>query len=266
MKIYIGIWQVGHAKYIPQFMFSLRRLKNRKTPVPFNTYNWIMDSGAFSEININGKYTFTPQEYLRYVELHQPPLFFNMDYMCEPFVLRKTGLTVKEHQEKTISNQIKIMDLLKNYNIKSEFSGCIQGWKIEEYIEHIDMLKSQGLVTNKMGVGSICRRNSREQIIEVLKAVKQELPNTNLHGFGIKTDVLKERIIHDCLDSCDSMAWSFSGRRNKKSCTICEYPNSKNCANCYKYMLNWYNRLKIVHDNTLKQKVLKYYPEEDIFL
>ncbi len=74
-------------------MFSLRRLKERKSPAPFGGYDWIMDSGAFSEINLNGKYTFTPEEYLHYVELHQPNLFFNMDFMCEPFVLQKTGLT-----------------------------------------------------------------------------------------------------------------------------------------------------------------------------
>ncbi len=267
MKIYLGVWQVGHAKYIPQFMFSLRRLKKRKSPVPFNNHDWVMDSGAFSEININGKYTFTPEEYLKYIELHQPRLFFNMDYMCEPFVLEKTGLTIRQHQEKTIENQIKITDLLKNYNIKGEFAGCIQGWNIDDYLHHIDMLKSQGLITEKMGVGSVCRRNSKKDIIEILQAVKQELPNTKLHGFGVKTDILKERIIYDYLDSCDSMAWSFAGRRIKnKSCAVCEYPNAKNCANCYHYMIKWYDRLKIVHDDTIKQIIYQQYPEEDMFL
>ncbi len=259
MKLYLGVWNIKHARNAPQFMFSLRRLKKRISAVPFNSLDWVMDSGAFSEINLNGKYTFTPAEYLQYVELHRPPLFFNMDYMCEPFVLQKTGLTVTKHQEMTIENQIKIMDLLDGYDIRGEFAGCIQGWQIEDYLKHIDMLKNQGLITAKMGIGSVCRRTSKSQILKILQAVKQELPNTKLHGFGVKTDILKEPLVYEFLESCDSMAWSFAGRRDIKSCKICEYPNAKNCANCYYYMLKWYRRLQSVHDATRKQKTLGAY-------
>jgi len=263
MKLYLGVWNLKHARNAPHFMYSLRRLKERISPVPFEKLDWIMDSGAFSEISLNGHYTFTPDEYLHYVELHQPPLFFNMDFMCEPFVLQKTGLTVKKHQEKTIENQIKIMDLLDNYHIKGGFAGCIQGWEIFDYLNHIDMLKEQGLILSKMGVGSVCRRNSKTKILEILRAVKQELPNTKLHGFGIKTDILKEPMIYECLDSCDSMAWSFAGRKaNPKPCSNCEYPNAQNCANCYHYMLKWYNNLQKVHDITIKQKTLGIYNDD----
>jgi len=240
-------------------MFSLRRLRERASPAPFDGLDWIMDSGAFSEININGRYTFTPEEYLRYVEMHQPSLFFNMDYMCEPFVLERTGLTVKEHQARTIDNQIKIMDLLDKYDIRGEFAGCIQGWQIEDYLTHIDDLKKNGLITRRMGVGSVCRRNSKNQILEVLRAIKNELPAVKLHGFGVKTDILKEPVVYECLDSCDSMAWSFDGRREEtKQCSNC-LSKAKNCANCHVFMLKWYDRLKEVHDITIKQKTLGYY-------
>lgn len=259
MILYLGVWQNRQARIAPQFMFSLRRLKERKSPAPFQGYDWIMDSGAFSEININGHYTYTPEEYLKYVEMHQPSRFFNMDYMCEPFVLAKTGLTVKEHQARTIENQIKIMDLLNKYDITGEFCGCIQGWKIDQYLEHIDALKAHGLITPKMGVGSVCRRNSKAQIVEVLNAVKTELPCVKLHGFGVKTDILKEPLIYDCLDTCDSMAWSFDGRRiEKKPCLDCQH-HCKNCANCHVYMMKWYDRLREVHDMTIKQKTLRTY-------
>lgn len=254
MKIYLGIYQIKHAQFAPQFMFSFNRLKNRKLSVPFNNYDWIMDSGAFSEINLNGKYTYTAQEYLHCVELHQPKMFFNMDYMCEPFVLKKTNLTIKEHQEKTIDNQIKITDLLKLFNIKGEFAGCIQGWNINDYINHIDMLKSQRLITDNMGVGSICRRHSEIEILNILQAIKKEIPNIKLHGFGIKTNALKNPIIHKCLNSCDSMAWSFAGRYDKKLCINCEYPKVINCANCYQYMLKWYKKLEIISNESFKQK------------
>jgi hypothetical protein len=218
-----------------------------------------MDSGAFSEITINGKYTYTVDEYLKYVELHQPSLFFNMDYMCEPFVLAKTGLTVKEHQQMTIDNQIKIMDRLDKYDIQGQFSGCIQGWKVEDYLSMIDQLKAHGLITRRMGVGSVCRRNSKNDIIKVLEAVKHELSSTELHGFGCKTDILKEPAIYNYLHSQDSMAWSYDGRRvETKPCPNC-YRNCLNCANCHTYMMLWYDRLKEVHNSTMKQKTIEYY-------
>ncbi len=239
-------------------MFSLRRLKERKSPAPFVDRDWVMDSGAFSEISINGKYTYTPEEYLRYVELHQPTLFFNMDYMCEPFVLEKTGLTVREHQQRTIDNQIRIMDLLDKYDIRGEFAGVVQGWTVDDYLYCIDQLKAHGLVTPTMGVGSVCRRNSKNDIIKVLEAVKIELPKIELHAFGCKTDILKDPSVYNYIDRCDSMAWSYDGRRvEQKPCKDCPR-HCLNCANCPTYMMKWYDRLLQVHDETRKQKTLSF--------
>lgn len=223
-----------------------------------------MDSGAFSEISINGKYTYSVDEYLGFVQLHQPSLFFNMDYMCEPFVLAKTGLTVKQHQQMTVDNQIKIMDRLDKYDIKGQFAGCIQGWKVEDYLTMIDQLKAHGLITHRMGVGSICRRNSENDIIKVLEAVKHELPSVDLHAFGAKNKILSFPPVHDYVYSSDSMGWSYDGRRvDKKPCAQC-YRHCLNCANCHTYMMMWYNRLMQVHDETRKQKTLAFSYEKAI--
>jgi hypothetical protein len=241
-------------------MFSLRRLKDRQSPAPFAGHDWMMDSGAFSEITINGKYTFTVNEYLHYVEMHNPGLFFNMDYMCEPFVLEKTGGTVKEHQQKSIDNQIKIMDHIHEYNIKGDFAGCIQGWKINEYLEHIDMLKAHGLITPRMGIGSICRRDKTEDIVKIIETVKHELPNVKLHGFGVKLKVYEYPAAHECLYSADSSAWSYDGRREEtKQCGDCIHPGAKNCANCHVHMLKWYNRIIRVQSSVSKQRTFESY-------
>jgi hypothetical protein len=193
--------------------------------------------------------------------MHQPNLYFNMDFMCEPFVLKKTGGTVKEHQQKSIDNQIKIIDEIKKRDIKGEFAGVIQGWTIPDYLQHIDMLKAQGLILPKMGIGSICRRNARTKIIEVIQTIKNELPNTRFHGFGVKYDILREPLIHDCLETADSMAWSFDGRKetSRPCANTCIYPNQKNCANCYVYMLQWYNKVQNVQKEAVKQQRIMNY-------
>jgi hypothetical protein len=242
----MGVYQRLQASHLPRFMMSLRQLRKYKNPISFaNGKDWLMDSGAFTELNLNGKYTYSVDDYLAQVEKHQPTLFFNMDYMCEPFVLKKTGKTVAEHQTSTIVNQIRILEKLDEYNIKGTFAGVIQGWTVEDYLNHIDTLKSCDLILPYMGVGSVCRRTSPNQIAEILLAIKKELPgHVKLHGFGLKWNVLNVDGVVDCLYSSDSMAWSFIGRKTiNKPCMNCIYPNQKNCANCYKFMLKWYGRL-----------------------
>ncbi len=259
MKIYMGVWNIQQATVLRQFMYSVRRLKKRISAMPFRGLDWILDSGGFSEININGKYSFTVNEYLRLVELHQPRMFFNMDYVCESNALNKTGLTIKQHQEKTTNNQIKIMDIYNKFNIKGQFAGCIQGFEIEEYLSHIDSLKEHGLITPIMGIGSICRRNSINQILNIIKAIKKEVPKTKLHGFGIKTQILNMPSVYNDLYSCDSMSWSLSGRNQKtKMCINCKYPNSKSCGNCHYYLINYYNKINnlsnTIQENFIEQK------------
>ena len=114
MKFYIGIYQSSQMAWIPEyFMLSyqvVKRLK-RAWSIP-DRLEWVMDSGGFSELKLRGKYTFTPEEYIKKVEQWQPDFFINMDYMCEPTQLNKTGLSLEEHLQLTIENQIKLQDLL----------------------------------------------------------------------------------------------------------------------------------------------------------
>jgi hypothetical protein len=46
-----------------------------------------------------------------------------------------------------------------------------------------------------------------------LSAIKAERPDLRLHGFGVKTTSLRVQAIRDLLWSADSMAWSFSARK-----------------------------------------------------
>jgi hypothetical protein len=74
--------------------------------VAFVVGDWIMDSGAFTEISKHGRYRHSVAEYA--AEMRHWRGCGNLlaavaqDYMCEPFIVAKTGLSVAEHQRLTI--------------------------------------------------------------------------------------------------------------------------------------------------------------------
>ena len=45
------------------------------------------------------------------------------------------------------------------------------------------------------------------------------------------------------MKSCDSLAWSFDARINKKKCDVCINKNIKNCANCLNFAIEWRSNL-----------------------
>jgi hypothetical protein len=75
-------------------------------------------------------------------------------------------------------------------------------------------------LTNGMwvGVGSVCKRNSKpEQIEAIVRAIKAERPDLRLHLFGVKLTALKNETVRDLAWSSDSMAWSFAARRQRRN-------------------------------------------------
>jgi len=58
----------------------------------------MLDSGAFQEIRKYGRYTYSIGEYFSYCLKYNPSFFVSMDYMCEPTQLKKSGMSVKQHQ------------------------------------------------------------------------------------------------------------------------------------------------------------------------
>lgn len=64
-----------------------------------------------------------------------------------------------------------------------------------------------------VGVGSICKRNSRPaEVADILASIHNKRPDLRLHGFGIKLTALENKAVRDLLYSCDSMAWSYPAR------------------------------------------------------
>lgn len=100
------------------------------------------------------------------------------DYMCEEFMLSKTGLSVKEHQRLTIERYDLLLDCL-NWLFKGSIPfhvlPVLQGYSPEEYVSHVRQYGERLKPGIWVGVGSVCKRNSTpESIVAVLGAIKWE--------------------------------------------------------------------------------------------
>ena len=199
---------------------ALRKMEEPNVMINYATQNnkpWegienlFVDSGGYSFILGKGEYTTTNKEYLEYVEKHQPELFALRDYPCEPDVLEEHDRTVEEHQEMTIEKHKELRELMKEFDIKSKPLSVIQGWEIEDYLDHIERMKEEDLITEHIGIGSICRRGQDEEIRRIILEVNKALPDyCKIHAFGVKSNILRFAEVCEVLHSADSMAYEYS--------------------------------------------------------
>jgi hypothetical protein len=192
--------------------WSFKQLRRRKKELPKCKGKFLMDSAGFTELSDFGKYTFDINEYLTCIKRFNPDHFVNMDWMCEPSVLEKTGKSVQYHINKTVKNYSQMVQLMTETEIK-KCIPVIQGFKIADYLQCIKQYEKEGLVVPYMGIGSICRRNSNREIAKILTIIKTTLPDIKLHGFGVKKSVLN--IIPDTLlYSIDTAAYMYGKKYN----------------------------------------------------
>jgi len=209
---YAGLHQPSDGVHFERAFISINRVRGRHRPVPVS--DWMLDSGAFRELEGFGRYRHEPVEYAAEVNRLariNPGLrvAVSQDWMCEPFILAKTGLDVAEHQRRTIDRYDALLPLIDIY-----LMPVLQGYSLQSYLDHIEQYGDRLEPGMLVGVGSICKRNTDvHQIEAILSAIKHCRPDLLLHGFGIKTTALGSGVVRDCLASADSMAWSFAARR-----------------------------------------------------
>lgn len=213
---WIGLCNVSHVKYFDRAFVSANVIRGRRSG--FAARRWIMDSGAFTEVTTYGGYRTEPEEYAYEVRkwglTRTLVAAVSQDYMCESFVLEKTGLTVPEHQRLTIERYDRIRRELDRLRCAVPLVPVLQGYEPEEYADHLRAY--DGRLTKGMwvGVGSVCKRNADpDAVFEVLDVVKSVRPDLCLHGFGLKTTALADAGVVGLLHSADSMAWSDAARR-----------------------------------------------------
>lgn len=207
-EFYYGTAWHWPIPYLPRVMLSYNFTRTLKKPWELSV-PLMMDSGAYSVILKHGKYPYSPEDYKNGIYAWAPMIAWTMDYPCEKSVRERGRYSVKDAQEMTINNQIE----LKELSMELEPSMVIQGYSVEEYLEHIDMIKEHGLLTERMGIGSICRRGQTKEIARIIRAIHANLPSwVKLHGFGIKKSVIKTTDAKFNLYSADSLSWDYDQR------------------------------------------------------
>jgi hypothetical protein len=232
MRFYLGTHEtswLGRVN-VPLFV-SHRRLALRRT-FPVATTDWALDSGGFTELTMHGHWVTGREEYIEAVERYQAEIgrlawAAPQDWMCEPFITDKTGLSIREHQDRTVQSYLDLRD-------RGPFIPVLQGWDLPDYLRCLDLYAEAGVDLTALpivGVGSVCRRQAEGEIGVIFRALWGR--GIACHGFGVKRTGL--RLYGSYLASADSMAWSYQARHDRPlpGCT------HKSCANCSRYALRW---------------------------
>lgn len=209
---YLGTHEPAWLARVTFPLFVSHRRLCRYRRLPTARCDWALDSGAFSELAAYGGWTLSPEAYIAAVRRYRECIgHLNwaapQDWMCEPAMLAKTGLSVGEHQQRTVANFIRLKSLAPDLPI----IPVLQGWSIDDYLRCMDLYATAGVdlcAEPLVGLGSVCRRQNTTEIAAVVRRLAKL--GLHLHGFGVKTDGLR-RYGHQ-LVSADSMAWSFRGR------------------------------------------------------
>lgn len=219
MRFFTGLHQPSDARHFGAAFVSVNRLRDRKGP--FAVGDWILDSGAFTEISTHGRYRSSVAEYAEEIRrivrrqvTGQLLAAVAQDWMCEPFIVAKTGLTVERHQQLTVERY----DALLAERTGVYIMPVLQGYAPDDYVRHVRMYGERLGPGQWVGVGSVCKRNGDPgAIAAVLLAIKHERPDLRLHGFGLKTTALADPLVTSLLETADSMAWSFHARKNGRN-------------------------------------------------
>lgn len=215
MIFYVGLHQPSDGRHFERACISVNRLERRISPVRCKI---MLDSGAFTELLNHGRYRSSVREYAakirRLWSKADIEIAVAQDYMCEPIMLARTGLTIEDHQRLTISRY----DALMAERVLVPIMPVLQGYSPQDYVRHVDMYGRRLKHGAWVGVGSVCKRQGDPaQIIAVLSAIRTVRPDLRLHGFGVKKTSLKSPEIRAMLYSADSMAWSYAARKQGRS-------------------------------------------------
>lgn len=218
MEFFLGLHQPSDARHFVDqpVCLSVHRLQSRRT---VRVGRWMLDSGAFTTLSKEGGYRQPVAAYAseirRWATTGDLAWAVTQDYMCEPLMLQKTGLTVADHQRLTLD---RYDALCANDCGGVPLLPVLQGFDPVDYVRHLELYAARLPIGARVGVGSVCKRNGDpESILRVLGTIRSARPDLRLHGFGLKLTALRHPDIRRCLTSADSMAWSYAARKQGRN-------------------------------------------------
>lgn len=199
-----------------------------------------VDSGGFTKIAHHGRWDIEARPFAASMRRVHDALgtvrwLAIQDWMCEPVMLARSGLTVRGHQMRTVVSYAVLLELAPEL----PWLPVLQGYSLDDYLRHVEDYANAGFDLTRLaivGLGSVCRRQSTSEIEVIVRRLAGD--GLRLHGFGMKTLGLIR--CADALASADSMAWSYDARR---SAPLPGHPH-KTCANCLAWALAWCERVE----------------------
>jgi hypothetical protein len=242
VRFWLGTHEVSWlARTSVPLFISHRRLALRKS-LPVALGPWALDSGGYSELGMYGAWRTGEDEYVEAVERYQAEIgglawAAPQDWMCEPKVLAHTGLTVREHQERTVASYLSLRG-------RGPFVPVLQGQTLEHYEVCLDLYAQAGVDLRQapvIGLGTVCRRHRTPEIARIVHSLAED--GLRLHGFGMKSAGVA-RVAH-VLVSADSMAWSTRGRSewHHERRRLCGGHHQGGCGNCQTWALMWRHKV-----------------------
>jgi len=213
-------------------MVSHRQLAGRRT-FPRALGPWVLDSGAYSELSLHGAWEASADEYAAAVRRYAEEVgglvwAAPQDWLCIPSILARTGLTVAEHQARTVRSFVEL-------DGRGPFIPVLQGDTPDDYLRCADAYERAGVDLGArplVGLGSIVRRAHEAPTVDLIRELHAR--GYRLHGFGIKRRAIG--VGGYLFDSGDSHAWSYRARRMDGPLPGCTH---RSCNNCLRFALLW---------------------------
>ena len=244
MELWLGTHEPAWLARLSVPLFLSHRRLARRGSLPRALGRWALDSGGFTELSMHGGWRTSADAYVEAVQRYAEEIgnlvwAAPMDWMCEPDVVAATGLSVREHQERTVASFLELRG-------RGPFVPVLQGWKLADYEACAELYADAGVdlaAQPLVGLGSVCRRQRSREIGEIVGHLAAG--GLRLHGFGVKKTGIER--YGDLLASADSMAWSFRARRSPPlpGCT------HASCSNCARFALLWREQLLTLRPPTL---------------
>lgn len=218
MKIFYGVDNEKQVFIAPRFLLPYIRIMNKSVDNFYLSPNkqWLLDSSGFtlsvkgetyeSQRNYN-KY-WSPEAYGNFINEWKPNWAFTQDFAFYSKVKKVwTKKEIKHRHFLTNQNTGLIRDYVDK---KSILANVVQGIVKEDYLNHIDMMKESGTLTEFLGIGSVFKN---PDFIDIITEIKKSVPAyTKLHALGIKKTHLKQHpaLTHK-LYSIDTAGWISRG-------------------------------------------------------
>lgn len=171
------------------------------------------DCGGFVATRVWGDYLYSPQQYVTWLETFNPVWAATMDFCCEPEVVENKGL-VADRQTKTTMMAHHFWQ--HHRQTPWAWVPTIQGWVPDDYGRHAqelapliaEMAAHYGANSEfRVGIGTLCRRDSAQMIHEVVSTVASVLPKARFHLWGVKLTAVQAGLPAQ-VASVDSAAWN----------------------------------------------------------